>query len=152
MREYPFDVDQHFSDNEPIVLGNVTIRTKLTPGHTPGVTTFYITAEQSNGETLTAAMYGGVGVLTMQDSYFEEAGQPASLRTRFIADCKAMKSDEVDICLASHPAHYPGQFFDIPSKGWANGNPFIDRSAWASFLDTRRQFAEKLEAQSKGEQ
>lgn len=145
MRPYPFDVDQHYSDTEPIVLGDVTIRTKLTPGHTPGVTTFFITAKQSNDELLTAAMHGGVGVLTMQNAYFEESGQPRSLRTRFIQDCKTMEDATVDICLPSHPAHYPGDFFELSRQTAADGNPFVDKTAWKRFLVQRAKPAQDME-------
>ena len=32
----PYDVDHFYDDNEAIVMGSVTIRTKLSAGHTPG--------------------------------------------------------------------------------------------------------------------
>lgn len=150
MKEYDFDVDAFYDDNQPIQLGDVTIRTKLTPGHTPGVTSFFITAKQKNGETLTAAMHGGVGVLTMSDEYFSESGLPSSLRTDFINDCKKMEAEKVDICLASHPAHYPGDFFSLAEKGWDSGNPFVDPDAWVKFLRSRSKYAIDLENKSKG--
>lgn len=145
MRSYDYDVNCFYDDDKPISLGNVTIRTKLTPGHTPGTTSFFITAEQKDGKTLTAAMHGGVGVLTMADAYFEESGLPATLRTQFIADCKAMEAEKVDICLPSHPAHYPGKFFEIRRKGWEHGNPYVDKNAWLNFLRSRSQFAADME-------
>lgn len=145
MREYPFETDCFYDDDKPIVLGDVTIRTKLTPGHTPGVTSFFISAKQKNDETLVAAMHGGVGVLTMSDIYFEQSGLPSSLRRRFIEDCEKLKEEKVDICLASHPAHYPGNFFELEKKGWDDGNPFVDPQAWTEFLSARAQFAIDLE-------
>lgn len=36
-----FTVDRYYSDDEPIVMGDVTIRTMLTPGHTIGCTSFF---------------------------------------------------------------------------------------------------------------
>lgn len=149
-QSYPFDVDYYYDDNVPIVLGDVTIRTRLTPGHTPGVTTFFITARQENGEECVAAMHGGVGVLTMSDEYFDESGLPASLRTRFIEDCKNLESEKVDICLASHPAHFPGDFFESARTGdWSQGNPFMDPTGWQRFLRARAKFANDLETKSK---
>ena len=149
MRDYDFDTDCFYNDTKPIVLGNVTIRTKLTPGHTPGVTSFFITAEQKDGRIITAAMHGGVGVLTMSDAYFAESGLSPALRTRFIDDCKAMESEKVDVCLPSHPAHFPGNFFEMGKMSWDNGNPFVDETAWVNFLRSRSQFAIDLENKAK---
>lgn len=143
-RYYDFDVDRYYDDNTPIVLGNVTIRTRLTPGHTPGVTTFFIRICPEGKKPVTAAMHGGVGVLTMSDLYFEQSGLSPSLRTRFVKDCDAMKSEQVDICLPSHPAHYPGDFFTL-SRMKKGGKPALqDPGAWKRFLEERGCLAKQL--------
>lgn len=141
---YDFETDCFYDEYKPITLGNITIRTKLTPGHTLGTTSFFITAPQSNGEVLTVAMHGGVGVLTMTDAYFEETGLPCSIRTNFVAQCEELKQEDVDICLASHPAHYPGDFFEIAKQSWENGNPFVNKDAWNAFLTSRGGIAAKM--------
>ena len=57
-----FEVDKYYSDDEPITLGNVTIRTLLTPGHTVGCTSFlWEVKNPANGETYVVGMHGGVG-------------------------------------------------------------------------------------------
>ena len=38
----PYEVDHFYDDNTPIVMGNVTIRTRLSAGHTPGCTSFFV--------------------------------------------------------------------------------------------------------------
>ena len=143
-RVYDYDVDEHYDDSLPIRLGNVPIETRLTPGHTPGVTTFFIHINQNDGSTVTAAMHGGVGVLTMSDEYFEESGLPSSLRDRFIADCEKMMDLPVDICLPSHPAHYPGNFIEMSKQKTISPELFVDRTAWRRFLMERANLARKL--------
>ena len=86
-REYDFETDCFYSDDTPVRLGNVEIGTRLTPGHTPGVTSFFIRTENEKEGKLTAAMHGGVGVLTMSNESLDRARLPHSLRRKFIDDC-----------------------------------------------------------------
>lgn len=146
-KSYDYEADIHYSDDMPISLGNVTIRTLLTPGHTPGTTTIFIDASDNDGKMLTAAMHGGVGVLTMSDETFQQSGLSPELRRRFIRDCEKLKSAHVDICLPSHPAHAP--LFELRDRGWNNGNPFINSNAWSNFLDNRMKYAIELEEKTR---
>lgn len=145
-KPYPYEVQAYYSDDAPIVLGNVEIRTKLTPGHTPGTTSFFIKAPDKDGNMIVSAMHGGVGVLTMSDEIFRQSGLSPELRRQFIRDCKTLEQEHVDICLPSHPAHAP--FFVHCSESWENGNPFIDQCAWVNFLRDRVRYAEDMENSS----
>lgn len=146
-REYDFETDCFYSDDTPVRLGNVEIGTRLTPGHTPGVTSFFIRTENEKEGKLTAAMHGGVGVLTMSNESLDRARLPHSLRRKFIDDCYAMKKIPVDICLPSHPAHAP--LFEKNENRPADGsNPFIDPNGWKVFLTDRVRYAEKLEEEN----
>lgn len=140
----PFSPDQFFSDEEPIRVGNVVVRTKLTPGHTPGTTSFFIEDETESGEKLVCAVHGGVGVLTLKDSFLEKYHMDKSIRRRFIDDCDSMKEIHVDITLPSHPAH--GEMmkhvdYENPDQYQA----FINPSEWKEFLESRKGFAVQLE-------
>ena len=143
-RDYPYEVDCHYDDRKPIELGNVRIDTRLTPGHTPGVTTFLIHVRKEDGSEVTAAMHGGVGVLTMSDAYSAQAGIPSCLRDRFIADCEDMANLKVDVCLPSHPAHYPGDFFELSKSLHKDPDALVDYTAWRRFLTDRAAMARKL--------
>lgn len=148
-RTYPYEADCHYDDRRPIRLGNVRIDTRLTPGHTPGVTTFLIHVHKPDGREVTAAMHGGVGVLTMTDTYFAQTGLSSSLRDRFIADCIKMADLQVDVCLPSHPAHYPGNFFELCKSLPDNPNALTDPTAWRRFLTERATLALKLAEKKK---
>lgn len=140
----PYSVDAFFSDDQPLQIGNLTVRTRLTPGHTPGTTSFFIEDRDENGQMLVVAMHGGVGPNTMNDAYFERFGVDKGLRRRFIEDCKAMKSIHVDISVPSHPAH--GDLMVRIGSDPMDYTPLIDPTEWARFLDIRRGFVEALEA------
>ena len=137
-----YDVDCHYDDNVPLGLGDVSIRTLLTPGHTPGTTSFFITVPDETGNPLVVAMHGGVGVNTMSDEYFERFGMDKGLRSRFIEDCIRLKELHVDICVPSHPAH--GGLFQRIGEDPTDYTPLLDTKEWPHFLDERRGFAEAL--------
>ncbi len=138
-----YKADCFFSDEEPLKVGNITIRTKLTPGHTPGTTSFFIEDYDENGNKLVVGLHGGVGPNTLNNAYFEKWGVDKGLRTRFIQDCKDMKGIHVDIALASHPAH--GDMFQKLEAEGADWHALIDQGEWGRFLDVRRGFVEALE-------
>lgn len=139
----PYEVDAFYDDEQPLQIGDVTIRTKLTPGHTPGTTSFFITVPDEAGGQLVVAMHGGVGPNTMTDEYFQKFGVDSSLRTRFIQDCDALKVCHVDIAIPSHPAH--GDLLHRISQDPMDYTPLVDPAVWAKFLDERKEFAVRLE-------
>src|SRR5699024_582048 len=100
-----FQPDCFYSDDAPIVLGDVTIRTRLTPGHTPGTTSFFIEVPDEKEGKLVVGLHGGVGTNTMSNDFLAKFGLDVELRKRFIRDCDAMKNIHVDISIPSHPAH-----------------------------------------------
>ena len=60
-----FQVDEYYSDDEPVCLGDISIRTMLTPGHTVGCTSFFWEEKNPvNGQIYQIAMHGGVGAYT----------------------------------------------------------------------------------------
>ena len=69
-----FEPDCFYSDEEPITLGNVTIHSMLTPGHTIGCTSFFWeVTNPANGERYVVGMHGGVGANTMNDKYYAQS-------------------------------------------------------------------------------
>lgn len=131
----PYDVDHYYDDNTPIVMGDVTIRTKLSAGHTPGCTSFFVDVTDEDGEKLTWGMHGGVGVNTMNTEYLTKVNLPLSLQEDFFRGCEEMKSIHVDICTPSHPSH--SNMLELVPEDRMDYTPFIDEKKWASFLDER---------------
>ena len=94
-----FEPDGFFDDARPVVLGDREIRTVLTPGHTPGTTSFFFEA----GPHL-CGLHGGVGLNTLSDDFLAETGLPVSARDDYLAAMLRVRQIPVDITLGSHPA------------------------------------------------
>ena len=132
-----FEVDKYYSDDEPITLGNVTIRTLLTPGHTVGCTSFlWEVKTPANGETYVVGMHGGVGANTMNDDYYSTSKYlTPDLRDRFISDADKLKKIHVDIALPSHPNQI--EIVDRAGTYTDESQPYLDTTVWADFIDER---------------
>ena len=132
-----FEVDKYYSDDEPITLGNISIRTILTPGHTIGCTSFlWDVKNPANGETYVVGMHGGVGANTMNDDYYSTSKYPTpDLRDRFISDADKLKKIHVDIALPSHPNQI--EIMDRAGQYTDESQPYLDDTIWADFIDER---------------
>lgn len=144
-----YEVDAYYEEDKPIQLGSVTIQPILTPGHSPGATSFLITMPDEEGKPITAAMHGGVGPITMTDQWYADLGVP-NLRPRFIEDCERLKALHVDIAIPSHPAH--GDLFQRKSSDPMDYRPLVDDREWAKFLEERKQFIIEFDAAQKAKQ
>ncbi len=138
----PLHVDKFYDHSKPIVLGDVTIRTVLTPGHTPGTTTFFIDVPDENGKILTVGLHGGVGPNTMKPEYLEKYDLDRTLRQQFIDGCEELKKYHVDISIPSHPQH--GDLMNRRGEDPNDYSPLVDETEWARFLQIRKEFAESL--------
>ncbi len=101
----PYEVTNFYSDDEPIKMGRFTIRTKLCPGHTLGVTSFFFDdTDEESGETVHVAMHGGMGTFTMYpDSPMGKSeGVTPEVAFRYVSDCLEMAEWPVDINMSSH--------------------------------------------------
>lgn len=131
------EIDRIYSDDQPISMGNITIRTMLTPGHTIGCTSFFW--EEKNpvsGECYSIAMHGGVGANTMNDEYYAKSRYlTPSLRQRFLDDAKKLKVVHVDIALPSHPNQIT--IMDRAGTYSDECQPYLDDTVWADFIDER---------------
>ena len=129
--------DALYSDETPIQLGSVSVRTVSTPGHTPGCTSFFFDIRDVDGKTRRCGMHGGVGLNTMSREYFRESGLPISLRDEYIAGLERLDAMEVDICLPSH-TNQVGilRLVDKISEAY---NPYFEPSIWHELMHDRLQ-------------
>lgn len=101
----PYEVTNFYDDNTPIKMGRFTIRTKLCPGHTLGVTSFFFDdTDEESGKTYKCAVHGGMGTGTMypgSDMGAREHVTP-EVAFRFVKDCLEMAQWPVDINMSSH--------------------------------------------------
>lgn len=132
-----FTPDKFYSDSEPVTLGDISIRTMLTPGHTIGCTSFFWdVANPVNGEVYTVGMHGGVGANTMNDSYYKTSRYlTPALRERFIKDSEMLRTLHVDIALPSHPNQI--EIVGQAGRYTDENQVYLDDTVWADFIDER---------------
>lgn len=133
----PYEVDHYYDDHTPIVMGNVTIHTRLSAGHTPGTTSMFAEVADEDGKKLVWGMHGGVGVNTMSAEYLNKVHLPLSLQDEFVKGCEEMKAIHVDICTPSHPSH--SDMLSRVPEDRRDYRPFIDADRWPAFLEERAQ-------------
>lgn len=139
-----YTVTNFYDDDKPIVMGNMIIRTKLCPGHTPGVTSFFFEdTDEKTGKTYRCALHGGLGVNPMmRPQNLQELGYPVEMAHRFIKDCYELAKMPVDIALASH-LNQNNILPNIP-KDPDDYTVFVADYAWADVLINRAEAVKKF--------
>lgn len=129
--------DCFYDDAVPIALGNISVQTMLTPGHTIGCTSFFWKEKNpENGAVYSIAMHGGVGGNTMNDEYYRTSRYlTPDLRERFIADAEKLKAIHVDIALPSHTNQIT--ITDRMGEYTHKTQPYLDDTVWSEFIDER---------------
>ena len=117
-----------------IRLGNTEIKCVLSPGHSPGTTSFFFDVTDK-GKTYKVGYFGGTGFLTLYKDYLNKYGLDLSLRDEFIKTIEKLQEMEVDIMLGNHPPHNftlekRSKMLESPEN-----NPFIDPTEWNEYLD-----------------
>lgn len=130
----PIQADRLLKDGDKVTLGGVTLTAHLTPGHTPGNTTWTMKVKEGQESYAVAFVSSptinpGV-VLTNNPRYPEIADDYA---TTF----RVLKSLPCDVFLGSH-----ANFFDGLKKGerlrkGETPNPFIDPKGCREFIEKR---------------
>ncbi len=134
-----YEPDEFYDDDTPIKLGNITIRTLLTPGHTPGVTSFFFDdTDEKTGKTYHVGMHGGLGIDAMRPDRcgVEPWGATVEERDRYIDQCWELSMMDIDITLASH-SNQANINANIPEDR-NDYTPFIEPRAWPVMLLERR--------------
>lgn len=126
--------DEEIEDGDIVEIGNVKIRSVLTPGHTEGVMSFFFdTTYRSN--TYTAGLFGGAGTNTLTLPYILKNGYPEDLPLKMLESIELLRKEKVDIHLGNHPGN--NRTLEKREKQLKDGgNPFIDESSWIEFLDS----------------
>ena len=139
-----YTVTNFYDDDKPIVMGNMIIRTKLCPGHTPGVTSFFFEdTDEKTGKTYRCALHGGLGVNPMmRPQNLQELGYPVEMAHRFIKDCYELAKMPVDIALSSH-LNQANILPNIP-KDPDDYTVFVADYAWADVLINRAEAVKKF--------
>lgn len=98
-----FEVTDFYDNSRTIDLGRFHIHTRLTPGHTPGTTSFWFDdTDEETGKTYRCAMHGGLGVPMMKPDNLAYWDLTEELAHTFVRDCTEIAEWPVTINLPSH--------------------------------------------------
>lgn len=142
----PPRVDHRFRDGDTVRVGPIALTAHITPGHTPGCTTWSYLVHEADRDLL------AVDVCSLSLLPFMRFVEPESypgIRADFERSFRTLRSLPADIFLGSHAS-----FFDLYRKRgeqrFASNNPFIDRAGYLRYIDaSERQFQKTLAEQQR---
>ena len=142
----PVKVDRVVKDGEEIELGGVRMKAVITPGHTPGCTTWTLPVKD-NGQT-----YNAVFVCSASVPGYKLVGNEKypNIVADYESTFRILKGLKADIFLAAH-----GSFFDLLGKAekiraGVRPNPFIDPKGYSDYAAAaEKSFRDKLAAETK---
>jgi metallo-beta-lactamase class B len=132
-------VDRVLRDRDIVELGGAKLTARLTPGHTPGCTTWTMQVADG-GRTLNAVIVGSPNVnpgyvLVNNKNYPQIAGD-------YVKTFALLKTLPVDLFLGAH-----GAYFDLkdklPKMKAGGANPFVDPDGYKAYVAEREQAFEK---------
>ena len=140
----PFEPDHQLHDGDQIRLGNTVIDCMETPGHTPGVISFFWNVED-HGKVYRAGTFGGAGMNSMRSAYIRKYHlEDEDWRGAFRRSLQRAKSEKVDLFIGNHVSQNrtPERYQRL-----AAGDPmaFIDPAAWEEFLNGCEERLNELE-------
>ena len=126
--EQMFEPDVLIDDGDVIELGNTKVRCVNTPGHTPGVISFFF--DVTDGEkTYRAAMFGGAGMNSLKLKFLDSYSLPHSLRDDLLNSLEKVRHEKVDIVVGNHPGDAEIRE-RLPLYKQGKTDIFIDPTGW----------------------
>lgn len=140
----PVKVDEILKDGQEIKLGDTTLKTYFTFGHTKGATSWTMNAKE-NGKNYKVVFTSSV--TTLDYSFVNNEKYP-NIAEDFAKTYATLASIKPDVFLSSH-----GVFFNLTDKierlrAGARANPFIDPKGYENFVTRMtKAFEDKLKAE-----
>ena len=126
----PHPVDRVLEDGDEVMLGGSTLVARLTPGHTPGCTTWTMTVEEGD-ETYNVVIVGSMG--SNPGFQFVNNTSNPTIVDQYKKGFSVLSSLSVDIPLASHPAMY--NMADKYERLGQSPNPYIDPEGYRAEIE-----------------
>src|SRR3954469_2248571 len=132
-------VDRVLHDRDTVELGGAKLTARLTPGHTPGCTTWTMQVADG-GRTLNAVIIGSPNVnagyiLVNNKNYPQIAGD-------YVKTFALLKTLPVDLFLGAHGAYFNLKN-KLPKMTAGGPNVFIDPAGYKAYVAEREQAFEK---------
>ena len=126
----PHPVDRVLEDGDEVMLGGSTLVARLTPGHTPGCTTWTMAVEEGD-ETYNVVIVGSMG--SNPGFQFVNNTSNPTIVDQYKKGFSVLSSLSVDIPLASHPAMY--NMADKYERLGQSPNPYIDPEGYRAEIE-----------------
>ena len=142
----PFEPDHLIKDGDRVELGNVVIDCVATPGHTPGVISFFWNVEHG-GTLYRIGTFGGAGMNSLQSEYLRRYHLEAEdWRGDFRRSIRRAGKEKVDIFIGNHvPQNQTPERYLRLLDG--DELAFVDPAAWGTFLQGCEERLTRLEAE-----
>lgn len=139
---------QVVQEGETLKVGSIGVTAHMTPGHTPGSTTWSWTS--CEGQRCLDVVYAdSLNAITSGDFRFTGNGTTPDISTLFAASITKVATLPCDIIISVHP-----DFTDVMEKAAArtkDNNPFIDANACREYAANASQRLAKRLARERGE-
>lgn len=146
----PVKADKLLQDGDKVELGGVSLTAHVTPGHTPGCTTWTMKVEESGKP------YDVVFLCSATAPGYQLVDNPRDpgIAAGFIKSFAIWKSLPCDVFLGAHGGYYDLQGKFARLERHEPGNPFIDPQGYRDYLDQaeqafKRELAEQQAAAAK---
>lgn len=139
----PAKVDRRLKDGDEVKLGGSTVVAHLTPGHTPGCTTWTMKVEGLNAVIIGSPNVNPGYILVGNTDY-------PGIATDYERCFRVLKALPVNLFLGAH-----GGYYDMNAKharlGTSSSNPFIDPEGYHRYVEDREKafLAELAKQQAK---
>lgn len=136
----PVKVDQRVKDGERVTLGGATLVAHVTPGHTPGCTTWTFDATD-RGRTYHVVVVGGATI----NPATRVSGMPTypDLARDFAHTFDVLAALPCDIFLGAHRVYYGGAAKAERLRTNPEANPFVDPDGYRAAVGRWREAFEK---------
>ena len=132
-------VDRVLHDPDTVELGGATLTARLTPGHTPGCTTWTMEVADG-GRTLNAVIVGSpnvnAGFILVNNRNYPQ------IAADYVKTFALLKTLPVDLFLGAHGAYFNLKD-KLPKVSAGGPNVFVDAAGYKAYVAEREQAFEK---------
>ena len=135
----PVQADKLLKDGDKVELGGVSLTAHLTPGHTPGCTTWTMKVEEGGRP------YDVLFLCSVTAPGYQLVGNPRypDIAADFTRSFAILRALPCDVFLGAHGGYYDLQGKYARLEHREPGNPFIDPKGYRAYLDKAEQAFEQ---------